>query len=102
MHALRDILLNMNISMPQLIDYEVHIPPGGRTDALVETRITWDGGLVTRGVDSDQVKAAVIATEKMLNIWLEALMKMVICAGNWKPSLTIWPLLKMSKPMKQS
>lgn len=70
MHALREILQRLDITMPKLVDYEVHIPPGGRTDALVETRITWAGGLVTRGVDSDQVKAAVIATEKMLNSWL--------------------------------
>ena len=51
----------------------MRIPPGGRTTALVETVITWktadDSGdnLTTLGVDSDQLAAAVIATEKMLN-----------------------------------
>ncbi|MHB1190674.1 MAG: alpha-isopropylmalate synthase regulatory domain-containing protein [Armatimonadota bacterium] len=68
MKALRSITPHIGISLPKLLDYEVHIPPGGRTDALVETTITWEGGIVTRGVDSDQVRAAIDATEKMLNI----------------------------------
>jgi len=34
--------------IPRLEDYEVHIPPGGKSDALVETTITWEGGLRTR------------------------------------------------------
>ena len=47
-------------------------PPGGRTGALVETLITWrgnarEGNFSTLGVDTDQLAAAVIATEKMLN-----------------------------------
>ncbi|MGE4565986.1 MAG: alpha-isopropylmalate synthase regulatory domain-containing protein, partial [Victivallaceae bacterium] len=50
---------------------EVRIPPGGKTDALVETTISWDTSghkaLVTTGVDSDQLAAAIAATEKMLN-----------------------------------
>lgn len=54
--------------IPRLVDYEVHIPPGGKTDALVETTITWDSGLRTRGVDTDQVMAAVGATERLINI----------------------------------
>ena len=49
----------------------VRIPPGGKTDALVEATITWNTGggrpLTTTGVDSDQLAAAIIATEKMLN-----------------------------------
>ena len=57
--------------MLKLIDYEVRIPPGGRTDALVEATITWalGGGrtMTTTGVDSDQLVAAVLATEKILN-----------------------------------
>ena len=47
------------------------IPPGGRTDALVQTVITWhykDGFLRTRGLDADQTEAAIKATFKMLNI----------------------------------
>jgi D-citramalate synthase len=48
----------------------VTIPPGGKTDALVETLITWRMGreFKTRGLDSDQTAAAIKATIKMLNI----------------------------------
>ena len=56
---------------PRLTDYVVKIPPGGKTDALVETTISWDlDGTVfkTRGVDSDQAEAAIKATVKMLNL----------------------------------
>ena len=70
MHALHDMLLALGVTIPGLVDYVVHIPPGGRTDALVETTITWEGGHVTRGVDSDQLRAAILATEKMLNTCL--------------------------------
>jgi len=52
---------------------EVRIPPGGKTDALVETTITWalPGKTVsTTGIDPDQIVAAVFATEKMLNLLL--------------------------------
>ena len=48
------------------------IPPGGRTDALVQTVITWnDNGKIlrTRGLDADQTEAAIKATFKMLNIY---------------------------------
>lgn len=71
MKALISILANFGLSIPKLIDYEVHIPPGGKTDALVEATIVWEGGVITRGVDSDQVKAAIVATENMLNIVLK-------------------------------
>ena len=58
--------------MPQLADYRVRIPPSGHTEALVETLIRWGeqgtAAFSTLGVDSDQTGAAVIATEKMLNI----------------------------------
>lgn len=56
---------------PELANYSVIIPPGGRTDALVQTVITWkfkDKTFKTRGLDADQTEAAVKATEKMLNI----------------------------------
>jgi D-citramalate synthase len=72
--ALRLALKTVNVNFPKLLDYEVRIPPGGKTDALVETTITWDNGknipMVTIGVDSDQTTAAIEATEKMLNIVL--------------------------------
>lgn len=56
---------------PRLSDYVVKIPPGGKTDALVETTISWDldgTAFKTRGVDSDQAEAAIKATVKMLNL----------------------------------
>ena len=56
---------------PELLDYTVVIPPGGRTDAFVQTIITWkfDGKTFkTRGLDIDQTVAAVKATMKMLNM----------------------------------
>ena len=60
-------------TFPLLANYAVTIPPGGRTDALVQTVITWqwpDGRLVrTRGLDADQTEAAIKATIKMLNIF---------------------------------
>ncbi len=59
-------------TFPLLANYAVTIPPGGRTDALVQTVITWqmEGGklLRTRGLDADQTEAAIKATIKMLNI----------------------------------
>jgi D-citramalate synthase len=88
------------IILPRLTDYEVRIPPGGQTSALVECKIIWSLGqkaeqgkdrskpekamlggelagfgssknnLTTRGVDPDQVIAAIRATERMLNVIL--------------------------------
>jgi (R)-citramalate synthase len=70
MKALRKIYGRKEKSLPALIDYSVSIPPGGRTDALVQTVITWKMGreFKTRGLDSDQTVAAIKATVKMLNI----------------------------------
>ncbi len=56
---------------PMLINYAVSIPPGGRTDAFVQTVITWsfeNKVFRTRGLDADQTEAAIKATIKMLNI----------------------------------
>ncbi len=56
---------------PMLVNYAVTIPPGGRTDALVQTVITWqcENKLFrTRGLDADQTEAAIKATIKMLNL----------------------------------
>ncbi|MDO9635137.1 MAG: alpha-isopropylmalate synthase regulatory domain-containing protein [Paludibacter sp.] len=69
--ALYKIYRNLNKPTPELLDYEVVIPPGGKTDAIVQTIITWqfDGKTFkTRGLDGDQTVAAIKATEKMLNI----------------------------------
>lgn len=70
MRALNTLAKQFSINLPQLDDYHVTIPPGGKTDALVETAITWrvdNRTFKTRGVNSDQVMAAVEATEKMIN-----------------------------------
>ncbi|MBR2101123.1 MAG: 2-isopropylmalate synthase [Prevotella sp.] len=61
-------------TFPILTNYTVSIPPGGRTDALVQTVITWqdnDKIIKTRGLDADQTEAAIKATIKMLNIFEE-------------------------------
>lgn len=70
MKALKKIYKSRNRELPKLLDYSVTIPPGGRTDALVETIITWENHreFKTRGLDSDQAVAAIKATVKMLNI----------------------------------
>lgn len=80
MNALKKAVKPFGIDVPRLADYRVRIPPGGRTGALVETTISWrsdsggargrrttDSTFSTVGVDSDQMGAAVIASEKMLN-----------------------------------
>ena len=71
MNALRSIYIKKKKTLPILTDYAVRIPPGGSSDALCETIITWDykgREFKTRGLDSDQTVAAIIATQKMLNI----------------------------------
>lgn len=62
----------LNRVFPTLENYVVTIPPGGRTDALVQTVISWKWGertLRTCGLDADQNEAAIKATVKMLNIF---------------------------------
>ncbi len=75
MKALRKALNTQGVEIPKLVGYEVQIPPGGKTDALVETTITWESKgnapFSTIGVDSDQSEAALEATEKMLNLYLQ-------------------------------
>ena len=56
---------------PILMDYVVTIPPGGKTDALVEAVITWEfkeREFKTKALEADQTEAAIKATVKMLNI----------------------------------
>ncbi len=73
MNAIKRAVKRFRLAVPKLDDFRVRIPPGGRTGALVETVISWrsddeeEGTFTTLGVDSDQLAAAVIATEKMLN-----------------------------------
>jgi len=68
MQALKSIEGKLGLKVPKLLDYEVRIPPGGKTDALVETTIRWEGGLKTVGVNTDQLAAAIQATENALNM----------------------------------
>jgi len=70
-NALAKVVKRQGLSLPDLVDYEVRIPKGGRTDALTECTITWAtdrGELKTRGIHSNQVFAAIGATVRMLNI----------------------------------
>ncbi len=71
MKALWKIYDRLGKCYPKLTDYQVKIPPGGHTEALVETAISWDyngHNFRTRGLDADQTEAAIKATIKMLNI----------------------------------
>lgn len=72
MRALKNIYKEkLDRRFPHLSNYTVTIPPGGRTDALVQTCITWlweNKTYRTRGLDADQTEAAIKATIKMLNL----------------------------------
>ena len=71
--AIQKILETRDFEMPILVDYEVHIPRGGKSTALTECMITWEWQeqeFKTRGVDSNQVLAAVKATLRMINVRL--------------------------------
>ncbi|MDQ5928537.1 MAG: (R)-citramalate synthase [Bacteroidota bacterium] len=71
MNALAKIYKTKKWVLPKLIDYTVRIPPGSSSDALCETIISWtfEGKeFKTRGLDSDQTVAAIIAAQKMLNV----------------------------------
>jgi D-citramalate synthase len=70
MNALKKIYKKKKQELPVLTDYSVRIPPGGKSDALCETIITWmfnTKEFKTRGLDSDQTVSAIKATQKMLN-----------------------------------
>jgi D-citramalate synthase len=71
MKAIWNIYDQLKKPYPKLIDYAVTIPPGGKTDALCHTTITWlmdNKTFKTNGLDSDQAIAAIKATIKMLNL----------------------------------
>lgn len=71
MNALKKIYIKKKQILPTLADYAVRIPPGGKTDALCETIISWEyngKSFKTRGLDSDQTVSAIKATQKMLNL----------------------------------
>lgn len=69
--ALWKIYQTLGKPTPELIDYATIIPPGGKTNALVHTTITWKFNnhvFKTHGLDADQTESAIQATEKMLNL----------------------------------
>ena len=71
--AIKKVLEKQDFEFPKLVDYQVRIPKGGTTSALVECFITWEdktGKVRTRGVDANQVFAGVEATLRMLNMKL--------------------------------
>lgn len=71
MNALKKVYKKRKQDLPSLADYAVRIPPGGKSDALCETIITWTHNnkeFITRGLDSDQTVSAIKATQKMLNL----------------------------------
>lgn len=71
MNALKKVYKQRKTELPLLTDYAVRIPPGGKSDALCETIITWSlegREFKTRGLDSDQTVSAIKATQKMLNL----------------------------------
>ena len=67
-HIYRD---RLGRPFPWLSNYSVTIPPGGRTDALVQTTIEWvfeEKTYRTHALDADQTAAAIKATIQLLNI----------------------------------
>ena len=59
--------------LPKLEDFEIRIPRGGNTNALTECIITWKTAhktIKTRGVHSNQVFAAIMATTRVINLQL--------------------------------
>ena len=69
--AMWKIYKSLDKPTPELLDYVVVIPPGGQTDAIVQTIITWrfEGKTFkTHGLHGDQTITAIKATMKMLNI----------------------------------
>ncbi|MCU7835374.1 MAG: 2-isopropylmalate synthase [gamma proteobacterium symbiont of Taylorina sp.] len=69
--SISKIIRQYDFQLPSLTDFEVRIPKGGHTNALTECIITWDMGdkpIKTRGVNLNQVFAAISATIRMINI----------------------------------
>ena len=71
--AMNEVMASRNYVLPSLLDYEVRIPKGGRTNALTECVITWDCSgqeIKSRGVHSNQVFAGILATLRVVNLQL--------------------------------
>jgi len=72
-YAMNEVMSSKNYVLPALLDYEVRIPRGGHTNAITECVITWDCNgqeTKTRGVHSNQVFAAILATLRIINLQL--------------------------------
>ncbi|MDN2661785.1 alpha-isopropylmalate synthase regulatory domain-containing protein [Psychromonas sp. 14N.309.X.WAT.B.A12] len=72
--AMKKILNEHDFIFPELVDFELRIPPGGQTSALTECSVTWeDDGeqFTTRGVNTNQVIAGIGATLRMINLRLQ-------------------------------
>ena len=68
---MKKVLDKTLFEFPELIDYQLRIPPGGQTSALTECSVTWlDNGhkFTTRGVNANQVLAGIGATIRMINL----------------------------------
>jgi D-citramalate synthase len=61
-----------SVSIPEVLDYEIDIPPGGTSSALVEAIVTWrrsDGSeFMTTGLHEDQVMAGIRAAQAAVNL----------------------------------
>ncbi len=72
--AVKKVLPEYHVILPELIDFEVQIPRGGNTNALTECIISWqdDKGkqFKTRGLHANQVYASVKAALRAINIVL--------------------------------
>ena len=69
--AMKKVLDKEQFIFPELIDYQLRIPPGGKANALTECTITWsdhDEKITTRGVNTNQVLAGIGATIRMINL----------------------------------
>lgn len=76
MNAIGKVFKPDYYQLPKLEDFEVRIPRGGNTNALTECIITWrtkQKSIKTRGVHSNQVFAAILATTRVINLQLHEL-----------------------------
>lgn len=69
--AMKKVLDKETFNFPELVDYQLRIPPGGKTSALTECTVTWaveNEQFTTRGVNANQVLAGIGATIRMINL----------------------------------
>ncbi|WP_025564251.1 alpha-isopropylmalate synthase regulatory domain-containing protein [Psychromonas sp. SP041] len=69
--AMKKVLDKNEFVFPELVDFELRIPPGGQTSAFTECIVTWEDGddhFTTRGVNANQVLAGIGATIRMINL----------------------------------